>query len=485
MTRFRSVLGIIGMLLLAALFVSCGDRDAIVPEPTAPPPTISSSPHPVRVAPAELIQPSDFTYLGAFRLPGGDIRPQTFAYGGNAMTYNPTGDSSGPSDGFPGSLFITGHDRMAYGELPDGSQVAEVSIPVPARSNHLSQLNRAEFLQEFRDVARGYFRGLEEIPRIGMQYLDTPGTGPKIHLAWGQHLQPDPPLPSHAWFDLDLAAPNVQGTWFIGDQSLYSVNGYLLEIPTAWADEHAEGRYLGSGRFRDGGWSGMGPALFAYRPWIDDTGRPAQPGAHLEETVLLLYESSVSASAIERCLDGYQHPDEWEGAAWLTTPLNRSTLLFAGTKGTGEEYWYGYLNPATAGEPCVDKEFVGEFTVCRKANGAPCPEEDLAGCEGHNDYRGWWSSRFDAQFILYDPADLARVAAGDLQPWEPQPYARLDVDEVLFHNPAGIEEEMLGTGDQRRFRLGALAYDRQNALLYVLELFADEARPVIHVWRVG
>ena len=32
------------------------------------------------------LQPADFTYVGAFRLPGGDVRPKTFAYGGNAMT---------------------------------------------------------------------------------------------------------------------------------------------------------------------------------------------------------------------------------------------------------------------------------------------------------------------------------------------------------------------------------------------------------------
>ena len=50
----------------------------------------------------------DFKYLGAFRLPQGGERPKTFAYGGNAMTFNPDGDRSGPKDGFPGSLFSAG-----------------------------------------------------------------------------------------------------------------------------------------------------------------------------------------------------------------------------------------------------------------------------------------------------------------------------------------------------------------------------------------
>ncbi|WP_200284314.1 hypothetical protein [Rhabdochromatium marinum] len=42
----------------------------------------------------------------------------------------------------------------------------------------------------------------------------------------------------------------------------------------------------------------------------------------------------------------------------------------------------------------------------------------------------------------------------------------------------------LGQGDQHRFRIGATAYDWANDLLYVLELYADGAKPVVHVWRV-
>jgi hypothetical protein len=491
----RHLVGVLaaGALILAAA-TACGVLGAASPAPAtaSPAPATEATPTGTSYLPVvdkvhspQRIQPGDLEYLGAFRLPGGDSRPQTFAYGGNAMTYRPDGDPDGAGDGFSGSLFVTGHDRMAYGELPDGSQVAEVSIPAPLRAGSVDALPRAEVVQPFHDVAAGFFTTLDEIPRIGIQYLDTVATGPKIHLAWGQHLQPDPPVASHAWFGPDLAAPDVQGTWFIDDQSLYSVNGYMMEIPAAWADEHAEGRYLGTGRYRDGGWSGMGPALFAYRPWIDDRGTPAAPGTHLEATTLLLYEGSHNTPDIERCLDGYQHPDEWEGGAWITAGEDRAAVVFAGTKSTGHKYWYGYVHPSGPEYPCVEVEMVDQFTLCRLADGTPCPAEDLGGCEGHPDYRGWWSTRFDAQFIFYDPADLSRVAAGEMAPWEPQPYATLDIDDHLFLNPAGVESEMLGTGMQRRHRVGDVAYDRGGGLLYVLELFADEARPVVHVWRVN
>ena len=99
-------------------------------------------------------------------------------------------------------------------------------------------------------------------------------------------------------------------------------------------------------------------------------------------------------------------------------------------------------------------------------------------------YRGWWSTRFDAQFLLYDPADLAQVAAGAIEPWEPQPYASLDIDEYLYLEPPEWDQVNLGWDVQRRNRIGPAANDRNNALLYVLEMYADGAKPVVHVWKV-
>ncbi len=61
---------------------------------------------------------------------------------------------------------------------------------------------------------------------------------------------------------------------------------------------------------------------------------------------------------------------------------------------------------------------------------------------------------------------------------------RVISESRLFHNPAGVETELLGSGVQRRYKIGDVTFDRANGLLYVLELFADEAKPVVHVWRV-
>ena len=481
------------ILALAILSCTFGQNPPLpaAPEPVSPTQKDSTSPdvppHTAGPSPSgDALMPEDLEYLGAFRLPGGDEPPKTFAYGGNAITFNPDGDPSDTGDGFPGSLFVMGHDRIAYGDLPDGDQVAEISIPTPVTSRNIEDLNTAEFIQDFANVTAGYFTDLEEIPKIGLQYLNRPETGPKIHIAWGQHLQPQD-VPSHGWFNPTLSSPDFQGTWFIGNQDLYSVNGYMFEIPTTWADAYTGGRYLATGRMRDGGQGGMGPTLFAYRPWLAD-GSPPPSGTRLEEITLLLYENAYNTEEIVRSLNGYQHPDAWEGGAWLTTPSGKHTILFAGTKSNGTKYWYGYINPAGPQFVCVDAE-VTDFPTCRNADGSICPQEDFAGCcDGASgacaSNRGWWTTRFDAEFILYDPAQLVRVASGELESWEPQPYATIDIDEYLYLSPPEWDLVELGWGDQRRNRIGDVSYDRQSGLLYVLELYADGAKPVVHVWAI-
>jgi hypothetical protein len=358
-----------------------------------------------------------------------------------------------------------------------------VNIPVPLAAGNTENLNTALFLQPFFQIDRGLFGLCDEIPRAGMEYLETDDTGPLLHICFGSHLENDhSPLPTHAWVNPDLSDRSMEGPWFIGNASPYSVNDYLFSIPADWAGEHTGGRALATGRFRDGGWGGMGPSLYAYTPWIDHSGTPAPPGTRLEEMALLQYASSEETDRIERNLEGYQHPDEWTGGAWLETPGGSTAVLFAGTRGTGDLYWYGFLNSGDPAAPCVESEMTGQFALCRRADGTPvAPPED---CPAPASGRGWWSSSFSAGFILYDPDDLAEVAAGKLAPWEPQPYAFIPVDRHLFLNREGIEQEMLGSGEQRRFRLGDVAWDPDRGHLYVLELFADGAAPVVHVWRV-
>jgi hypothetical protein len=117
------------------------------PSSTGPAPTeTTSAPNsPAAPLPGRLTQPGDLAYRGPFRLPDapGD---DDWEWGGTAMTYYPGGDPAGPADGYPGSLFATGHDQFQH--------VSEVSIPVPLISSarNLSGLSVARTLQPFHDI---------------------------------------------------------------------------------------------------------------------------------------------------------------------------------------------------------------------------------------------------------------------------------------------------------------------------------------------
>ena len=429
--------------------------------------------------PAARIQPSDLEYLGAFRLP--DRVPDSpdaegWEYGCQALAYRPDGDPGGDADGHPGSLFGTGHEVHNY--------ISEISIPAPSLSRELGELNTATTIQGFHDVRAGLFDPLNELPRVGMEYLaaQTGQTSAKLYLAWGQHFQEDgseTAIASHAWCDLDLSNPNTQGAWWVGDESLYATNGYIMALPEAWAEQYTRRNAAGNGPVpgrrlvRDGpfpvcvctvaGWHaaccGNAPELAAAPALLQHPGRRYHRFR----------------------LDDYQHSDEWEGGAFLTASGDRSAVVFVGTKGSGY-LWYGFFSPGGDGMPCVEQGLT--MVGCFNPDGTECSATLQGECPGHvAESRGWWSSRWDAQIIFYDAAELAAVADGDEQPYEPQPYATLDIDEHLFLN-ATVDTNNIGTGDQRRFRLGETAYDREHGLLYIPERFADDAKAVIHVWRV-
>jgi len=393
--------------------------------------------------PTGLIEPSDFTYLGAFRLPepsGGS----SWGYSGDAATYYPEGDPSGTDDGFPGSIYGIGHDWE--------KQVSEISIPAPVISatRNVEDLPTATTLRPFTDVRQGIGQldRFQEIPRVGMAYLPAQGpqTSGKLYLCWGQHFQESDDLrvPSHIWCELDLTGS--QGAWRIGDYSYYSVNDYMLDIPASWAAEHTPGMMLATGRFRDGGWGGQGPALFAIGPW--NQGNPPPDGTVLDATPLLLYSSTATDVEPYHTMADYHHADEWPGGAWLTTE-DATAVVFVGTKGTGE-CWYGL------------------------PDGTIWPEEPPFPEDPEN-MRGWWSSGFVSRVLFYDPDDLAAVAAGTMEPWEPQPYATMDLDDRLFHISDG----------QMKSHVAACCYDRERGFLYLFEPFADGDKPIVHAWRVG
>ncbi|MBN1478067.1 hypothetical protein JXA47_15025 [Candidatus Sumerlaeota bacterium] len=391
-------------------------------------------------AQAAPLQPSDLIYEGAFRLPGPE--DEGWAWGGDALTHCPIGDPDSSYDGYPGSLFGTGHNHTQL--------VSEISIPVPVISltRNLADLNTATTLQDFHDI-RGDLcdRFYWEIPRAGLAYLPPQGTqtSAKLHFCWGVHMQEGDAGPSHGWCELDLSNPQSAGTWCIDGLWNYVTTDYMFDIPQDWADAHTPGMLLATGRFRDGGQGSLGPSLIACGPWNE--GNPPSPESAIPAVPLLLYGSVYDDNPSS--MNGYQHADEWSGGAWITAG-DRSAVIFVGTKGLGE-CWYGFSN----GTVWPDEP--------------PFPEVPPDG------ERGWWSTGFEGQILFYDPADLAAVANGEREAHEPQPYATLEIDDRLWHIAS----------EQQLHHVGAACFDRGSGLLYVLEPHGDGDKPLVHVWRMS
>jgi hypothetical protein len=390
------------------------------------------------------LMPENLVYMGAFRLPDG---PEEYAwkYSGQGLAFYPDGDPGGADDGCPGSLFGTGHDWNQY--------VSEIAIPKPivCRSKNLENLNTAETLQEFQDVRGDLFEEEMEQPRAGLAYLPAQGeqeTG-KLYFCFGPHLHEAQKVPSHGCCELDLSDPQSAGAWIVDDMVTYVTTDYLFPIDPTWAKEHVDGMALATGRFRDGGQGSLGPTIVAIAPWKD--GNPPEAGAKIRARPLLMYGNVYQPPEQQHKLDDYHHSDDWAGAAWLTAG-DKSAVVIVGTKGRGE-CWYGYANGVVwPQEPPFP----------------PVPDYP-------NDQRGWWSTEFEGRMLFYDPADLAAVAAGEMQPHEPQPYASMKLDDVFFAEK---------TRRMMRY-IGAVAFDRETGLLYVMELHGDEDKPLVHVWKVN
>ena len=245
-------------------------------------------------------------------------------------------------------------------------------------------------------------------------------------------------------------------------------NDYLFEIPAEWADAYTPGQYLATGRCREGPWAGGGPGLFAYGPWND--GSPPARGATLSSlTPLLLYGTQfpgdpyIAYDSTQEVAE-YQDSDRWRGGAWLTS-ASGSAVVLSGTKALGSS-WYGFANGTVWPYDCAEP------------NTPPCPDYP----DFPYDNRGFWATDFQARLMFFSPDDLAGVAAGGSATWSPQPYAVLDLSPYLF-DPAYTPEDLMR---YKRDFVGAMAFDRANGLLYLIETVVEEdGRSLVHVFRVG
>jgi hypothetical protein len=374
--------------------------------------------------PEGLIGEADLIHQGSFRVPD-DIHVGSsglgFEYGGTALGYNPARDS----------LFLAGH---AWDQLS-----AEIGVPELG--------GRAPLLQPLTDAFEG--RGDE----IGEGSIRVGG-----HLVYGDRLfvteylyydAPGTATLSHFIRPLDLSARGeLEGPFEVGSLGAGFYAGYQATIPAAWQEELGGPVLTGNCCLSIISRTSYGPAVFSIDP--DDIGTSDDIASPL------VYYPSTHPELGEYCTT---EPNEyWSGATSVTGvvfPEGSASVLFFGTHATGE---------------CCYGEGTDEESLHR----TPVPDEpEVIYCyDPAVSSKGTHGFPYRHYVWAYDANELARVHAGEIEPWEVRPY---DVWEL----------DVPGASENGSNPTGGAAYDRENGRIFLSQMFGEGERPLIHVYTVA
>lgn len=500
------------ILLLIGLLPACVTTPAPAPPFTPTPPE-------------QLIQPLNFEYKGAFKVPI-ESTPSSWAWGMNdstvqSLTYYPGGDKSGPNDAYPGSLFGGGHVYQ--------KAISEISIPVPviSKDHKPAALNRATTLQPFADITGGL---MTKIPVDGqgsvtVHYL--PGTPEKLMWVGYQAYNVsgcDVTPYTFGWSDLTLSSPNAAGLWKMKTGTPGSTAKSMMTVPEWFteSDPAIKGMTLGVWRSRPGGLcTSFGPSLYLTNPRSAGPNPPNK--TEFKDVYALGYSSTEEAyqyapSHGSQSYPGYQAGDNWGGGAFLEAG-NRRALVFVGTKALGikaaipditdphQQTYYGLqrqvyavtektgdVSGTATGEKSGQQSAVVWVTATHvvlspsgeggKLNYA---NQEMVTTTGGGRFRintpavyvdagtahGYYSGPYQPQAILYDPAAIRAFIHHNSR--RVVPYAVIDLTDMW--QPCGP------------CLIGGTAWDPAHGLLYILQSSiyweGSDPYPIIHVYKIN
>lgn len=376
-----------------------------------------------------LLATSDLTYLGAFKFGGGG--GELNYGGGRGMDVLPNGD-----------LIICGTD-----DHPGRVRIATPAEPVIAGS--VGSLNQAATVANITDITGGIFGTgnppaarwedivvmsdrivLLKYPWYDRNYNNDPGLG----FCSLSYTTPVGPYFVGDWAVADGGVEAARSIWYQG-----KIAGYGVVIPPGYVEN---GRTLAIGRVRYeyGPDISAGPSLYFVDP--DDSENNA--------VVALCYDQHIDVGENHpgpHSRPDYSLTDQFTDMAWVG-----GTILFAESK---------CLYPSHYGQPGQSGE-LGDMGACVESNaGYVC---------GHV---GDGLPAYSCQLGFYRAADLVAASHGDVNYWEPLPYATLSLYDDMI-NPSC------------QFSLGGMAYDAAAGRLYVMQRSADtNERPICHVYAVA
>ena len=393
----------------------------------------------------KLLQQSDLTYLGAFRVPA-----DQFAYGGRPIAYNPARNS----------LFV----GTANGEQSGREGLYEVSIPTPVNSSTVTSLNTATILQNSVNAFNGTINSIE--PSLGGAFGGVLLNGSKLIVSgYGYYDANNSATKSHASINADWTTNGLgfSGLVTVGVPPAPDVGftgGYMCPIPASWQSALGGKALTGQSNINVITRTSMGPAAFSFTPTLN-TNLPSSTSAN----ALLYYDDNKGKNgatcATHWIIGDFSSADGCNGGAVGTIvsgsdriggvvfPDGSKSVLFFGRHGDTYCYGPGTSDPAQAGQP------FNNFVYCYD------PEVSDEGIHGYPyHYRIW----------AYNADDLAAVKAGTKNPWEVTPYAYWNVTFPI---------------NGWKLQIDGATYDPANKRLFISMDHGDGSAPLVQVYSVN
>jgi hypothetical protein len=361
---------------------------------------------------------ADLVYEGAFRVPSGKIGVSTTEYTDGQIEFNPARNS----------FFMIGHDW-------DDGAIGEFTVPQLVKGTTLSSLNEAKNLQPFAK---------SPLSRVSNPQNNNRITG--LRLINGKLV-----INAVDWYD--AAADNTHSTLVLHDPDnldtskvtgFYDLaggpghaSGWISPIPAVWRAVLG-GTYVvaSGGAMSIAGRTTIGPAMFVFNPELDLVG--TSPGFQVKNPIPTIKYLDYS---VTNKLHSDWNNDTGKNKIWTQVTGALYGLIVPGTR--------TYLAIGHSGGHESGVQYKGT-DLCGQGCGGPCPKD----CK--DKYLFYWA---------YDLNDLLKVKAGQLEPYEPQPY---EYDK--WPSPFGSTE------------LGGGSFDPASGKLYVEHKYADDSRPVILVY---
>lgn len=375
---------------------------------------------------------------------GGQLAAGNFTYDG-AFKFGSTGSSLGYGAGrglgiLPnGNLVILGTDLTGY--------IVVATPATPIVTTNVGAMNQAATVSSFPDPTGGLWQTeggnsrWEDIAvlddriaftsysfydraydgRGGLGFLSLAFTNP-TGMFW----------PGPADSVADAVSGGHKGTWYPG-----KLCGQMQQVPAAYVEG---GRTLAMGRSRDefGEDVAAGGSLYFVDP------------DSLENAVVALCYDQVGQSGENvpgpHSRPDYSLTDQLTDMAWID-----DTVLFTESKCQYDSHYFD--DDGSGG-------LADDAGVCVENKGYVCGEETDT------------PPGYLARFVLFSAADLVAVSHGEMDQWEPQPYATIEVTEHMLD--ADCSSGIAGA-----------AWDETNRYLYVMQTRRNGDGPICHRWSVS